>query len=74
MYTEVVSKHIEKLKIYGSRNSQALTPGPKNENTQPGQTMTPDSYSEALVAEGRSSVNKYRVVPSVDSLGDFQDE
>lgn len=31
--------------------------------------MGPDPEPEALAAEGRSTVSKYRAVPMIDSLG-----
>ena len=45
-----------------------FTPGPRDESTQLGETMGWDPASEALAAEGKSSVGKYKTVPTTDSL------
>lgn len=66
MHTVVVSKQTQKLKVYGSRNSQALTPGPKDENTQSRETV---AQTQSLSSYGKRSVNKYNTVPTTDSLG-----
>lgn len=46
-----------------------LTHNLKDESTQSRETLGSDPESEALALEDKNSVNKYRIILLIDSLG-----